>query len=132
MPGRRPEALAGAVATTRGAGPDERYLFARPTDVTWDTEGNIFVTDGCTNHRLVKYSPEGRYLGQVGSGQRGSGPDQFSTPHTIVSDDQGNIYVGDRGNRRVNAIDCRNENELLVGETGNWRVQRVSLQSREE
>ena len=32
----------------------------------------------------------------------------------------------------VNAIDCRNENELLVGETGNWRVQRVSLQSREE
>lgn len=28
----------------------------------------------------------------------------------------------------VNAIDCREENNLLVGELGNWRVQRVSLQ----
>ena len=28
----------------------------------------------------------------------------------------------------VNAIDCREENELLVGELGNWRVQRVTLQ----
>jgi hypothetical protein len=29
----------------------------------------------------------------------------------------------------VNAIDCRNESELLVGELGNWRVQRVTLHS---
>ena len=28
----------------------------------------------------------------------------------------------------VNAIDCQQENELLIGETGNWRVQRVTLQ----
>jgi DNA-binding beta-propeller fold protein YncE len=28
----------------------------------------------------------------------------------------------------VNAIDCRQENDLLVGELGNWRVQRVTLQ----
>ena len=28
----------------------------------------------------------------------------------------------------VNAIDCREENDLLVGELGNWRVQRVTLQ----
>ena len=28
----------------------------------------------------------------------------------------------------VNAIDCREPNDLLVGELGNWRVQRVILQ----
>jgi len=28
----------------------------------------------------------------------------------------------------TNAIDCREENELLIGELGNWRVQRVTLQ----
>jgi DNA-binding beta-propeller fold protein YncE len=28
----------------------------------------------------------------------------------------------------VNAIDCQEENDLLVGELGNWRVQRVTLQ----
>jgi hypothetical protein len=27
----------------------------------------------------------------------------------------------------VNAIDCRNENELYVGEIGNWRVQKLIL-----
>jgi hypothetical protein len=27
----------------------------------------------------------------------------------------------------VNAIDCRNENELLVAELGNWRVQKLTL-----
>ena len=27
----------------------------------------------------------------------------------------------------VNAIDCQEENDLLVGELGNWRVQRVTL-----
>ena len=27
----------------------------------------------------------------------------------------------------VNAIDCRNENELLIGELSNWRVQKVML-----
>jgi DNA-binding beta-propeller fold protein YncE len=27
----------------------------------------------------------------------------------------------------VNAIDCRNENELYVGEIGNWRVQKLTL-----
>ena len=93
--GRRPEAVEGAVPSFSGPGPDERYLFARPTDVTWDTEGNIFVSDGYFNHRVVKYSPDGRYLGQVGTGQRGSGIDEFSTPHTIASDEQGSIYVGD-------------------------------------
>ena len=29
----------------------------------------------------------------------------------------------------VNAIDCRNENNLLVGEIGNLRVQKVTLRS---
>lgn len=28
----------------------------------------------------------------------------------------------------VNAIDCREENQLLVGELGNWRAQRVTLE----
>ena len=27
----------------------------------------------------------------------------------------------------VNAIDCRNANELYVGELGNWRVHKVTL-----
>ncbi len=45
------------------------------------------------NHRVVKYTPEGQCLGQIGTGWRRPEIDQFSTPHTIASDEQGNIYV---------------------------------------
>lgn len=121
--GRRPPAVEGAVVSFSGAGPDERYLFARPTDVTWDQEGNIFVSDGYFNHRVVKYTPDGRYVGQVGSGQRGSEIDQFSTPHTIASDNQGNIYVGDRGNQRVKVYNSDLELLRMYEETGApWEI----------
>jgi hypothetical protein len=107
--GRRPEPVPPggntAVPTTDGSGPNHKYLLARPTDVTWDQQGNIFISDGYFNARVVKYSPDGIYMGQVGSGQSGNGPDQFNTPHTIASDRNGRIYVGDRGNARVKVYD---------------------------
>lgn len=99
--GARPPVVEGVVATVNQQPPDEKYLFSRPTDVTWDAQGNIFVTDGYFNHRLVKYDRNGIYVGQVGSVRAGSGPDELNTPHTVASDARGNIYVGDRGNARV-------------------------------
>jgi hypothetical protein len=69
--GHRPDAVAGALATTNGpAPPAEKYTLARPTDVAWDPQGNIFVSDGYTNHRVVKYDKDGRFLKQVGSESR--------------------------------------------------------------
>ncbi len=121
--GYRPPAVAGALATTGGAGPNERYRFARPTDVTWDTEGNIFVSDGYINHRVVKYSPEGKYITQVGSGERGDGLDELNLPHTIASDDQGNIYVGDRSNRRVMVYDSDLQFKTMYEDVGApWEI----------
>ena len=38
-------------------------------------------------------------------GEPGSGPGQFNTPHTIAIDAKGNIYVADRGNRRIQVFD---------------------------
>ena len=77
--------------------------FDRPTDVTWDTQGNVFVSDGYGNSRVAKFSKDGEYLKTVGS--RGNAPDQFSTPHAIASDAKGNIYVADRGNNRIKVYD---------------------------
>jgi hypothetical protein len=82
--------------------------FGRPTDVTWDTQGNIFVADGYTNSRVAKFDKDGAFVkcvGAVGRGSQGNGPLQFSTPHTIASDVKGNIYVGDRGNQRIQVLD---------------------------
>jgi hypothetical protein len=103
--GARPPVVQGVVATVNEQPPDVKYLFSRPTDVTWDAQGNIFVTDGYFNHRLVKYDRNGIYVGQVGSVRAGRGPNELNTPHTMASDNQGNIYVGDRGNARVQVFD---------------------------
>ena len=102
--GRRPEPVAGATATQNAQNPpalDRKYGFGRPTDVTWDAQGNIFVSDGYVNSRVVKFDKNGRFIGQFAGGERGDAANQLNTPHSISSDAQGNIYVGDRGNRRI-------------------------------
>ncbi len=89
---------AGAPPPPVGAGA-QTDVFNRPTDVAWDAQGNIFVSDGYGNSRVAKFDSAGRFLKSWGS--RGTAPGQFNTPHTIATDAQGNVYVGDRGNRRI-------------------------------
>jgi NHL repeat-containing protein len=86
-----------------GAGAGRGGTFARPTDVTWDLEGDIFVADGYDNSRVAKFNKDGAFVKSIGS--RGTAPGQFNTPHTIASDAKGNIYVGDRGNNRIQVFD---------------------------
>jgi DNA-binding beta-propeller fold protein YncE len=86
-----------------GAGAGRGGTFARPTDVTWDNDGNIFVSDGYDNSRVAKFTKDGDFVKSIGS--RGPAPGQFNTPHTIASDAKGNIYVGDRGNSRIQVFD---------------------------
>jgi hypothetical protein len=79
------------------------YLFDRPTDVAWDAAGNIFVSDGYGNSRVVKYDKNGRFIAAVGS--KGNGQLQLNLPHTMAADANGNIYVGDRSNSRIQVFD---------------------------
>ncbi len=107
--GRRPEAVEGLEGTPiPGTGnvpppPAEPYRFNRPTDITWDPAGNIYVSDGYFNSRVAKYDKNGRFIKAVGT--RGTAPGQLNTPHSITSDAAGNIYVADRGNRRIQVFD---------------------------
>jgi DNA-binding beta-propeller fold protein YncE len=202
--GRRHEAGEGLIPTAIPIPPATHYGFNRPTDIAWDPQGNIFVSDGYNNSRAVKYDKNGRYLGEIG--ERGSLPNQMNTPHSIQVDNNGNVYVADRGNNRIqvfsndltlramydnvgspwavcitpgphqylyssnsypdsspanmrgvtgeiykmeldgrvlgrfgkagkapgefsttHAMDCKNENELLIAEIASWRVQKVIL-----
>jgi streptogramin lyase len=78
-------------------------MFRQVTDMTWDSAGNIYISDGYINSRIAKFDPDGNWLESWG--EPGAGPGQFSTPHSIVSDRQNHLYVADRGNRRIQVFD---------------------------
>jgi len=103
--GRKKEASDEAVPWTRVSPPRAALdgQFRQPTDVTWDTEGSIFISDGYINSRVAKYDKHGRWIKQWGD--RGNKPGEFNTPHSIAADAKGNIYVADRGNRRIQVFD---------------------------
>ena len=83
--------------------PHEDGRFRQPTDVTWDSDGNAYISDGYVNARVAKVSKNGDWLKSWG--QHGKGPGEFDLLHTIASDAQNNIYVGDRNNRRIQVFD---------------------------
>ena len=104
--GRRPEAVDELAAMSgNGSQPNSNkpYSFNRPTDVGWDAQGNIFVTDGYGDNRVVKYDKNGRFIKSAGTA--GNGPAQLRLPHTMAMDAQGNVYIGDRSNARVQVWD---------------------------
>ena len=78
----------------------DQETFNRPASVAVAENGDIFVADGeGPNNRIVKFSSDGRYLREWGT--TGSEPGQFSTPHDLAIDSQGRVFVGDRGNSRI-------------------------------
>ena len=121
--GRRPEAADGLVAAAPGTpeAPPEPYVFSRPTDVGFDAAGNIFVTDGYGNSRVVKFDRNGRFIKEAGS--RGSQRGQLNLPHTMAMDANGNVYVGDRSNARVQVFDNDLNVKAIYDNVGNpWAV----------
>jgi len=104
--GRRPPAVLGAVASPAGPNaPAQKYIFCRPTDVGWDPQGNIFVSDGYCNNRVVKFDKNGRFVAQAGNEKAGKEPGQFNLPHGLQVDGQGNVWVADRTNIRYQVLD---------------------------
>jgi sugar lactone lactonase YvrE len=105
--GHRPEPVEGVIAGLGGFNspvpPAEPYTLNRPTDVAWDAAGDVFVSDGYGNSRVVKYDKNGKFIKSVGS--RGNKPGELNLPHTMAADAAGNIYVGDRSNSRVQVFD---------------------------
>ena len=119
--GRRPSAVAGAQTTEYQ--PGQKYLFCRPTDVAWDAQGDIFISDGYCNNRVMKYDKNGRFLAEAGSDKAGKEPGQFNLPHSIAADAQGNVYVGDRSNFRYQVLDNNLKPKAVLDNVGvGWTV----------
>ena len=122
--GKRPDPLEQLSLMPGGgqySGANKPYSFHRETDVAWDAQGNIFVSDGYGDSRVVKYDKNGRFIKSAGT--RGNGPGQLNLPHTMATDAQGNVYVGDRGNARVQVWDNDLNFKTMYDQVGSpWAV----------
>jgi hypothetical protein len=78
-------------------------LFRQVTDVAWNAQGDAFISDGYINSRVGKVDKNGRWLKSFG--EPGDQPGQLSTPHSIAVDNQGNVYVANRANVRIEVFD---------------------------
>jgi sugar lactone lactonase YvrE len=87
-------------AGVAGEGPN---TFNGPTDVAVAANGDIFVTDGHVNSRVLKFSKDGRFI--KAWGKKGPAPGDFDVPHTIAIDSKGRLFVGDRSNSRIQIFD---------------------------
>src|SRR3954462_12071384 len=83
--------------------PAEDGRFRQVTDMTWNPQGDIFISDGYDNSGVAKVDRNGNWVKSWG--ERGDKPGQFNTPHSIAADAKGNIYVADRFNRRIQVFD---------------------------
>lgn len=73
--------------------------FGAPCDVAFAADGTIYVADGYGASVVHRFSADGAPLGQWG--REGSGPGEFSTPHSIWVLPDGRVTVADRENNRV-------------------------------
>lgn len=81
----------------------DSLLFNRPTDVAVSNDGSFYVSDGYGNNRIIKFSPEGKYLFEWGS--KGKMPGEFDIPHALALDVKQNVFVADRENNRIQVFD---------------------------
>ena len=78
--------------------------FNRPTDVAVTEDGSFYISDGYRNSRVVKFSKDGKYL--FSWGNKGNRPGEFNIPHAVDLDADGNVYVADRENKRIQEFDA--------------------------
>ena len=90
------------LGTLNVSGCDETH-FGRPTDAVIAPNGDVFVTDGYTNNRVVHFDAGGKFV--KAWGELGVEAGQLSQPHHIVMDSQGRLYVAERNNCRIQIFD---------------------------
>jgi sugar lactone lactonase YvrE len=95
-----------------------------PFGVDKDAAGNLYVIEYGGN-RLRKIDPGGVISTVAGTGKKGPGGDggpaaqaEFSSPHALALDRDGNVYVADTNNYRVRRIDARSGDISTFAGTG--------------
>ncbi len=93
---------------SEGEAGEGKNTFRKPSDMLVAPNGDIFVVDGHNgspprNNRVVKFSSDGTFI--KAWGVAGAEDGQFNDPHALAMDSKGRLFVGDRGNSRIQIFD---------------------------
>ena len=93
---------------------NSQTLFNGPNDVAVAPNGDIFVSDGDRNSRIVKFTKDGQFIKIIG-GVTGTAPGQFGFPagvkpteglvHAIAFDSKGRLLTIESSNPRIQVFD---------------------------
>jgi DNA-binding beta-propeller fold protein YncE len=103
------------LGTTNEKGNDATH-FNLPSGIAILHNGNIIVTDGYGNNRVVLFDKNGKFIKQVAKGaggppDKGTGPGEWNLPHKLAVDADENLYIIDREGHRLEVFD-RNLNYI--------------------
>ncbi len=100
---------------TVGEIPDPKRPFCSVTGIAFPANGNILVSDGYCNARILEYTQDGKRVKEWGTKGKGNG--EFTLPHDVSIGPNGTIFVADRENGRVQWFDSSNKylGQKLIG-----------------
>lgn len=133
---------------------EEAGRFIYPTDVDFNAEGDLFITEYGQKSRVQVFHPDGTYI--RGWGEFGTGPEEFDRPMSILFGPGGLIYIADSVNHRIKVYEesgtmvrilgkegsgpgeflypydlaFDDEGRLLVCEWGNHRIQLIDVMGK--
>ncbi len=107
---------------------DAPYGFNRPTGLAFAPNGDVYVSDGYINSRVVKYTKNAEYITHWGT--KGTGEGQFNLVHDVTVDKDGLVYVADRTNARVQVFDSNGKFLEKWSDVGNpWGLHYAESQN---
>lgn len=111
------------IGVTNQPGTDATHLNL-PSGIAVLKSGNIVVTDGYGNSRVVLYDRDGKFIKQIGKGaggpaDKGIGPGEWNLPHKLALDANENLYVCEETNARIQVLD-KNLNFLRILPNAGW------------
>jgi DNA-binding beta-propeller fold protein YncE len=96
--------------------------FNRPNVVAFGARGQVFVSDGYANQRIVEFTPEGKFV-RIFGGRKGKGDGEMAMVHGVAVDAQGRVYATDSDNQRVVVFDAQGKflkNIAIPGRGGSF------------
>lgn len=96
--------------------------FNRPNAVAFGRNGNVFVSDGYANQRVVEFTPDGKFV-RIFGGKKGKADGEMAMVHGVSIDAQGRVYATDSDNQRVVVFDAQGKflkNISIPGRGGSY------------